>query len=179
MKPWFRITVAILEATIVLAAVYFEPNCCVRGVLAGEAFFAGRPTSYWRIRCDEWLARFTDDDSLTQFTWLLPFELEGKPGLYGPGIPDDLHLKGGSITQPRETMRQRILNAFRTKRDLDREKEYHWSPEILWATPDTEQVLKELQNEEKYRWLATLGLRRIDYYRRLEAAAAREKAGAK
>lgn len=28
-------------------AVYFEPTHCVRGWLWGEAFFHGRPTSYW------------------------------------------------------------------------------------------------------------------------------------
>jgi hypothetical protein len=28
--------------------VYFEPTYCVRGWLHGEAFFEGRPTSYWR-----------------------------------------------------------------------------------------------------------------------------------
>ena len=36
---------------IVLAfplAVYFEPTCWARGKLWGEAFFDGRPTSYWR-----------------------------------------------------------------------------------------------------------------------------------
>ncbi len=32
----------------VALAVYFEPTYCVRGWLHGEAFFDGRPTSYWR-----------------------------------------------------------------------------------------------------------------------------------
>ena len=35
--------------TGVLLAVYFEPTHCVRGWLWGEAFFDGRPTSYWRL----------------------------------------------------------------------------------------------------------------------------------
>jgi hypothetical protein len=34
--------------TGVMLAVYFEPTRCVRGWLWGEAFFDGRPTSYWR-----------------------------------------------------------------------------------------------------------------------------------
>ena len=29
-------------------AIYFEPTRCVRGWLWGEAFFDGRPTSWWR-----------------------------------------------------------------------------------------------------------------------------------
>src|SRR5205814_525263 len=44
-----RRTYALLFALIgVAAAGYFEPTHCVRGWLWGEAFFDGRPTSYWR-----------------------------------------------------------------------------------------------------------------------------------
>jgi hypothetical protein len=32
----------------VALAVYFEPTRCVRGWVWGEAFFDGRPSSYWR-----------------------------------------------------------------------------------------------------------------------------------
>lgn len=43
-RYWF-----LLIALIGIAlAVYFEPTRCVRGWLWGEAFFDGRPTSYWR-----------------------------------------------------------------------------------------------------------------------------------
>jgi len=43
-RYWF-----LLAALIGVAfAVYFEPTRCVRGWLWGEAFFDGRPTSYWR-----------------------------------------------------------------------------------------------------------------------------------
>ena len=39
----------LLAALIGVAlAVYFEPTHCVRGWLWGEAFYQGRPTSYWR-----------------------------------------------------------------------------------------------------------------------------------
>jgi hypothetical protein len=44
-----RRTWLLLAALIGIAlAVYFEPSHCVRGWLWGEAFFDGRPTSYWR-----------------------------------------------------------------------------------------------------------------------------------
>jgi hypothetical protein len=44
-----RRTWLLLIALIGVAlAVYFEPSHCVRGWLWGEAFFDGRPTSYWR-----------------------------------------------------------------------------------------------------------------------------------
>ncbi len=39
---------ALVEAACLLAVVYCEPTHCVRGRLWGEAFFDGRPTSYWR-----------------------------------------------------------------------------------------------------------------------------------
>jgi hypothetical protein len=43
-RYWF-----LLIALIGIAlAVYFEPTRCVRGWLWGEAFFEGRPTSFWR-----------------------------------------------------------------------------------------------------------------------------------
>jgi hypothetical protein len=43
-RTWFLLAVLIGVAL----AVYFEPSHCVRGWLWGEAFFDGRPTSYWR-----------------------------------------------------------------------------------------------------------------------------------
>jgi hypothetical protein len=42
--PWLLL-VALLGVAL---AVYFEPSHCVRGWLRGEAFYDGRPTSYWR-----------------------------------------------------------------------------------------------------------------------------------
>jgi hypothetical protein len=43
-----------LEATLVLAAVYFEPTYSVRGHLHGEAFFDGKSTSWWRHELERW-----------------------------------------------------------------------------------------------------------------------------
>src|SRR5208283_3169558 len=42
--PWLLL-VALIGVALV---VYFEPSHCVRGWLWGEAFFDGRPTSFWR-----------------------------------------------------------------------------------------------------------------------------------
>jgi hypothetical protein len=56
-----RIWLLSLAALCAVAlAVYFEPSHCVRGWLWGEAFFDGRPTSYWRaeLQCyDTWIAQ--------------------------------------------------------------------------------------------------------------------------
>jgi hypothetical protein len=43
-----RTWLLLVALTGVALAVYFEPSHCVRGWLWREAFFDGRPTSYWR-----------------------------------------------------------------------------------------------------------------------------------
>jgi hypothetical protein len=54
MKTRTLVLLAFAEALCVLAAVYFEPTCCVRGRLHGEAFFDGKSTSWWRRELDHW-----------------------------------------------------------------------------------------------------------------------------
>jgi hypothetical protein len=54
MKRWLRLSILICEAVIVLAAVYFEPNHCVRGIMRGETFYRGRPSSYWAEELEGW-----------------------------------------------------------------------------------------------------------------------------
>jgi hypothetical protein len=39
---------AMIEAVIVLLAVFFEPTQTVRGTWRGEVFYAHHPTSFWR-----------------------------------------------------------------------------------------------------------------------------------
>jgi hypothetical protein len=51
MRRWLP---ALIEALIVLAAVYFEPTLTVRGKLRGEAFFEGKSTSSWRRELRQW-----------------------------------------------------------------------------------------------------------------------------
>jgi hypothetical protein len=149
-------------------ALWLEPTRVVWGWLRGEAFYQGRPTSYWRDKCDEWIERFDDPDFLTLTTWLLPFEVPADPGLRKFGIPEDLPNVGGGFRHPRETLWRRFVAHFRSEDDLKRERGYDFAPRILWATPDTEPVLLELQQEEKYRGLATLALRRVAEYRKWE-----------
>src|ERR1051325_58052 len=54
MKKWLFFLTHAIEASIVLAAVYFEPTYCVRGVLRGEEFYNGRPASYWAAELERW-----------------------------------------------------------------------------------------------------------------------------
>ena len=155
-------------------AVWLEPTRVVWGWLRGEAFYQGRPTSYWRVKCAEWMERFDDHDFLTISTWLLPFEVPAESGLRRFGIPDDLPRVGGGMLNPPETFLRRFVDYFRSENEIKRERDYYFAPRILWATPDTEAVLLELQQEEQYRWLATLALRRVAEYRKWETIISQE-----
>ena len=48
MNTSLRLFIFATEVLTVLVIVYFEPTRCVRGRLWGEAFFDGKPTSFWR-----------------------------------------------------------------------------------------------------------------------------------
>jgi hypothetical protein len=54
MKKWPHILIAALEAMLMLLAVYFEPTYRLRGKLWGEAFYDGKPTSWWRQELERW-----------------------------------------------------------------------------------------------------------------------------
>jgi hypothetical protein len=54
VKRRLRIVVFLLAALAFALAVYTEPSQCVCGWLCGEAFFEGRPTSWWRAELDRW-----------------------------------------------------------------------------------------------------------------------------
>lgn len=45
---------SVIEAMIVVAAIYFEPTCRVRGTLWREATFEGKHTSWWRRELMHW-----------------------------------------------------------------------------------------------------------------------------
>jgi hypothetical protein len=55
---WKRRRTWLLLLTLigVALALYFEPTHCVRGWLWGEAFYDGRPTSWWREELECWQA---------------------------------------------------------------------------------------------------------------------------
>lgn len=51
-----------------LVLAYFEPTHCVRGWLHGEAFYDGRPTSFWR-KVVVYSLRINWDDFASNITW--------------------------------------------------------------------------------------------------------------
>jgi len=52
MRRTWRFLVPTLLVTV-LAWAWLEPTHCVRGWLYGEAFYQGRPTSYWRAELQQ------------------------------------------------------------------------------------------------------------------------------
>src|SRR5262245_41248456 len=54
MNRWPLRLIWLIEAIVVLIVIYFEPTYCVRGHLWREAFYEGRPTSYWRAELERW-----------------------------------------------------------------------------------------------------------------------------
>jgi hypothetical protein len=61
---------SLILAILAAFVVWLEPTRVVWGWVRGEAFYQGRPTSYWRAKCDDWIERFDDQNSLT--LWCAP-----------------------------------------------------------------------------------------------------------
>jgi hypothetical protein len=51
-RRWLVLGIAIV--LLLGLAAWFEPTCAVRGWLRGEAFYQGRPTSYWSRELGHW-----------------------------------------------------------------------------------------------------------------------------
>lgn len=56
-----RLLVVCLAAAFVALAIWVEPTRVVWGWLRGEAFYQGRPTSYWRREIGQWRIEFVAD----------------------------------------------------------------------------------------------------------------------
>jgi hypothetical protein len=57
-RKWY-LTLLAIALVASLAGILYETSAhVVRGWLSGEAFYDGRPTSYWREQIDGWVARF-------------------------------------------------------------------------------------------------------------------------
>jgi hypothetical protein len=84
-----RRTCLLLSALIgLLLTAAFEPTYCVRGWLRGEAFFEGRPTSYWRSEIDQWIARHPTPQEAERCEWRIHVHFD-------PRTPDDADNCGG------------------------------------------------------------------------------------
>ncbi len=64
-RTWFLL-IALIGVAL---AVYFEPSHCVRGWLRGEAFYDGRPTSYWAAEIEQWDYSASGESNAMTETW--------------------------------------------------------------------------------------------------------------
>jgi hypothetical protein len=142
MKRRMRILLAVLEAAFVLVAVYFEPTYTVRGTLWGEAFFEGKPTSWWRRELERWE---------TNDIWL------------------DGRLPNGPVCLAFHQRKPTWLESFRKGRWQFSQEEPEFvlvhiggmvGPTIIQGQPDAEPVLRELLDDPspKVRRFARIGL---------------------
>jgi hypothetical protein len=136
MKKWTRpFLIGMVAIGLVYGGLYEYATHVGRGWLRGEAFYEGRPTSYWQARIHGWMDRFDTPDKAVeyaslsiQFTGIAFFPTKGpRPTLWGklrlwkPGlrfIPDD-----------------------------------GLPPSVLFCDADAESVLCELENEPEFETL--------------------------
>jgi hypothetical protein len=142
-------------------AAWFEPTCVVRGWLCGEAFYQGRPTSYWSRELGRWepaaLVRVRTGNVVEDASISLLSSIEVAPG------PDERAI--------RSVLRMFQRNAYRrTPGLLDRaagyvgiELEHPACPPLLDGDPAAGPVLRELLDDpsESVRAIAKHGLRSI------------------
>ena len=63
MRKWLRrVVIVVVPGLLILAGLYEAATHVGRSWLSGEAFYEGRPTSWWRGRIDEWMERFDSAD---------------------------------------------------------------------------------------------------------------------
>ena len=147
-----RIWLMLVALSCVAIAGSFEPTRCVRGWLWGEAFFDGRPTSYWRGRIDHWLERYDQPEDAAR-------------GITLQGRADPLMDSRKVIMRPRVvTFWTRGADFFRSDRERVIEV-YGFPPPVLRGTIDAEPVLLELAAEEKYKLFTDRALHNVAYYK--------------
>jgi hypothetical protein len=127
MTKWLRrALIAIGLIGLTLAGLYEYATHVGRGRLRGEAFYDGRPTSWWRERIDQWKERFYSEDDAFR-------------SLGGWGV----------MFRPRSTaLWDRIRDGFRSEADLWRDND---PPKVLTGSSDADPVLRVLERDPAYR----------------------------
>jgi hypothetical protein len=190
MKKWLRrILIAAALVALTLGILYELSTHVGRGWLRGEAFYEGRPTSYWRGRCDQWLSRYGSSEAAAaalrnghfwpnEAIWI-DLALPNNQNVISPqgalvlgDFDNDAFadiLVWDAIPAEKTSWRH-FLDLFRSAKDRDND----WTqPHVLRGKSDAESVLRELQQEEKYRLLVGGALQRIEQQRALKAGTAK------
>jgi hypothetical protein len=157
MKKWLRrILIAAVLVGLTLGILYECATHVGRGWLFGEAFYEGRPTSYWRSQIDRWIARHdSPKEAEESMNWLRLRVHAGVELSWSPGEEEVLiqvdndgremckaRLKR---TAPPPTIWERLRNALQPGAVANREP-----PNVLSAMSDAEPVLRELDAEARF-----------------------------
>ncbi len=151
MKRWLRLLlIAAALVGLTLASLYEYATHVGRGWLFGEAFFDGRPTSYWSSQIDRWVARYNSPKEAEEsMNWLRPRVLAGIELSWSPGEDEVLiqvdndgrELSMARLTRFPPTIWERLQNALQPDRQ---------PPNVLIAMSDAEPVLRELDAEARF-----------------------------
>ena len=157
MNKWLRrILFAGAFACLALGILYECATHVGRGWLRGEAFYEGRPTSYWRSRCDDWLTRFQTPEEAAR--WI-------PPGISVPIVDDDQFPADFFAIRPiQRTWWRQVSDRFQSQEERMHED---WPPKVLFGYPSAEPVLDELARAPKYQLLAERALRYAKVYRKM------------
>lgn len=160
MKKWFRrVLLVVVLLALIVAGLYEATTHVGRGLLRGEAFYEGRPTSYWRTKIDEWLERFDTVEQAKHsidLIHILSISRDGKRtdrSIHEEGWPPE---NSPPLPKPhQQTLISRIVDTFRGDNVGD------FPPLALWGWPDSAAVLSELAEEARYQPLTDRSLKNV------------------
>jgi hypothetical protein len=154
MKRWPMFLVYFLEIAVMLTAIYYEPTFSVRGTIWREAFYDGKPTSWWRAELDLWDVTITPaPPPLPQWWYMSRKEVSRASFEYSRRQTNWENLQERWLPRSHEKEVERALLRFFA--DLD-------GPPILRSSDiDAKSVLTQLLNDPspKIRQLARIGLK--------------------
>lgn len=128
MKNRFRNgLIAASVITLASAGLYEYTTHVGRGWLCGEAFYEGRPTSYWRSEIRDWADRFNSPEEAVEYSrFRLSAFLTARPNAPRPTFTTRLReWAGGFIEMPND----------------------NGAPAVLDGYPDADPVLRELEDD--------------------------------
>jgi hypothetical protein len=159
MKKWLRrILIAAALVGLTLGILYECATHIGRGWLLGEAFYDGRPTSYWRSQVDRWVAEF-DSPEVAEKS-MSPWFMRVKPGEDGQGWwgqdspvvleivePDERgpHFATFEAVGRRESKANRLWRLIRMESGTSKQ-----TPDVLRGFAEAEPVWAELERDAKY-----------------------------
>lgn len=151
MKRWTRLSLlAVVAITLGVGIVYEFATHVGRGLLCGEAFYQGRPTSYWRCEIEAWVARFDKRELAAGYLRAT----DGIGGWQDYGIA------------PRPSVHREIRAWLHLNSDIPGDDD---PPAILNGEPDAEEVLAELDGDSVLQPFVDRAKRKLRERRDMEA----------